>query len=41
MRKRTKAREYALKILYAVDITGDDPEKCIEVFWIWIFHRWE
>ena len=33
MRKRTKAREYALKVLYAVDITGDDPEKCIEVFW--------
>ncbi len=33
MRKRTKAREHALKILYAVDITGDDPEKCIEVFW--------
>ncbi|MCX5679554.1 MAG: transcription antitermination factor NusB [Candidatus Omnitrophica bacterium] len=33
MRKRTKAREHALKILYAVDITGEDPEKCIEVFW--------
>ena len=33
MRKRTKAREHALKILYAVDITGNDPEKCIEVFW--------
>ena len=33
MRKRTKAREYALKILYAVDITGEDPEKCIEIFW--------
>jgi N utilization substance protein B len=33
MRKRTKAREYALKILYAVDITAQAPEKCIEVFW--------
>ena len=33
MRKRTKAREQALKILYAVDITGDDPEKCIDAFW--------
>ena len=33
MRKRTKAREHALKILYAVDITGDDPEKCVEAFW--------
>ena len=33
MRKRTKAREYALQILYAVDITKDDPETCIERFW--------
>lgn len=33
MRKRTKAREYALQILYAVDITKDDPKDCIERFW--------
>lgn len=33
MRKRTKARECALKILYAVDITGEEPKKCIETFW--------
>ena len=33
MRKRTKARECALKILYAVDITKESPEKCIEIFW--------
>ncbi len=33
MRKRTKAREYALQILYAVDITKDDPGDCIERFW--------
>lgn len=33
MRKRTKAREYALQILYAVDITKDDPQDCIERFW--------
>ena len=33
MRKRTKAREYALQILYAVDITKDDPQSCIERFW--------
>ena len=33
MRKRTKARECALKILYAVDITKDDPKKCIDIFW--------
>jgi N utilization substance protein B len=33
MRKRTKAREYALKILYAIDITGEDAQKCIDTFW--------
>ncbi len=33
MRKRTKAREYALQILYAVDITRDDPTDCVERFW--------
>jgi len=33
MRKRTKAREYALQILYAVDITKDDPSDCIRRFW--------
>jgi transcription antitermination factor NusB len=33
MRKRTKAREYALQILYAVDITKDDPKDCIDRFW--------
>lgn len=33
MRKRTKAREYALQILYAVDITKDDPTDCVERFW--------
>jgi transcription antitermination factor NusB len=33
MRKRTKAREYVLQILYAVDITKDDPQDCIDRFW--------
>lgn len=33
MRKRTKAREYALQILYAIDITKDEPQKCMERFW--------
>ena len=33
MRKRTKARESALKILYAIDITGDEPKKCIDNYW--------
>jgi len=33
VRKRTKAREAALKILYAVDITKEEPQKCIDIFW--------
>lgn len=33
MRKRTKARECALKILYAIDVTKDDVKKCIDTFW--------
>lgn len=33
MRKRTKAREHALKILYAIDITGDAPKECIDTYW--------
>ena len=35
MRKRTKAREYALKILYAIDIRKDDYAACIESFWMY------
>jgi len=34
MRKRTKARECALKILYAVDITRTAHADCIERFWM-------
>ena len=33
MRNRTKARECALKILYAIDIRKDPPEECARVFW--------
>lgn len=33
MRKRTRAREYALHILYQVDITGDNHELAMENFW--------
>ena len=33
MRNRTKARECALKILYAVDIRKDSPEECTRNFW--------
>ncbi|MFC1703710.1 transcription antitermination factor NusB [Candidatus Omnitrophota bacterium] len=33
MRKRTKARECALKILYQVDITGDSCKDSLEMFW--------
>src|SRR5438477_11145063 len=33
MRKRTKAREYALKILYQADITRRDIESAVQLFW--------
>lgn len=33
MRKRTKGRECALKILYAIEITRDDPKECAATFW--------
>lgn len=33
MRKRTKAREYALQILYQMDITRDTPDLSLDDFW--------
>ena len=33
MRKRTKAREYALQMLYQFDVTGADSPASIEEFW--------
>ncbi len=33
MRKRTKARDYALKFLYQTDITKESSDKDIELFW--------
>lgn len=33
MRQRTQAREFALQILYQIDITRDEPERVIENFW--------
>lgn len=33
MRKRTKAREFALQILYQLDITDDTPGVALGVFW--------
>lgn len=33
MRKRTKAREYALQILYQVDLTRADSSTSIQEFW--------
>ena len=33
MRKRTLAREIALKILYSIDITKEPLEDCLEKFW--------
>jgi transcription antitermination factor NusB len=34
MRKRTLARESALKILYAIDITKESAELCINNYWL-------
>lgn len=33
MRKRTQAREFAMQILYSMDITHDDCEACLDNFW--------
>ncbi len=33
MRKRTLAREYALQVLYQLDITSDAPENALDNFW--------
>ncbi len=33
MRKRTKAREYALKFLYQIDITKESSDEDFEEFW--------
>jgi N utilization substance protein B len=33
MRKRTRARECALKILYGIDITGNSFQESVENFW--------
>ncbi len=33
MRKRTKARELALQVLFQIDIAGDNPDRVLELFW--------
>ena len=33
MRKRTRSREYALQILYQIDITHEEPFSAINDFW--------
>ncbi len=33
MRKRTRARECALQILYQIDLTGDQPDASLNSFW--------
>lgn len=33
MRRRTLGREYALQVLYQIDITGEDPEIALGNFW--------
>lgn len=39
MGHRRQSREIALQILYQTDITGDDIEKTIELFWMNFKHR--
>ncbi len=34
MRRRTLARNFALQVLYQMDITGDSYEDCFESFWL-------
>jgi len=34
MGKRRKAREAALKILYMTDITKEDPDEALDLFWL-------
>lgn len=33
MRKRSKAREFALQVLYQIEVTKDTPQACLEDFW--------
>lgn len=33
MRKRSHSREFALQVLYQIDITGDDLEQALTSFW--------
>ncbi len=33
MSSRSKAREYALQILYEVDASGKEPERAVEAYW--------
>jgi N utilization substance protein B len=36
---RRRSREIALQILYQIDLTGDDIERAIELFWMNFKHR--
>ena len=33
MRKRSRSREFALQVLYQIDITHDEPLVCLDNFW--------
>jgi len=33
MRKRTLSREFALQVLYQIDVTGESPDEALEKFW--------
>jgi len=34
MRKRTRSREFALQLLYEVDVAGPEPDDALEDFWL-------
>jgi len=34
MRKRSRAREFCLQVLYQIDVTGDSPEESLASFWV-------
>lgn len=33
MRKRSRAREFCLQVLYQIDVTGDTPDMALAAFW--------
>ena len=34
MRKRSKAREFAVQMMYQSEMTGDEPQEVVDTFWL-------